>query len=195
MVPYLGRFGTKDEESLYSHFSTVAEAVPDLEITLYDAPYLTAIPVRVMKRLVDKYSNVKYVKTQVGVTKVTEIVEALGNRMGVFCGTDTFLVPWLQLGCIGGTNSTPVVIPTHVRKVFEAASQKEWNAVNENWFKCWPVIYSFYGQAGARTYKHALHWLGIFDNPRYLDPNVKPTEEALQYTRKALLDLGMKLAR
>jgi len=82
----------------------------------------------------------------------------------------------------------------HARKIYEAGLKKDWDAVNKNWFKCWPVIYSFYGFR-SRVYKHALWWLGIFDNPRYLDEAVVPSEEVQQFARKALTDLGMKLIR
>ena len=73
--------------------------------------------------------------------------------------------------------------------------REDWDAVNENWFKTWPLMWAFYGQTGARTYKHALYWLGIFDNPRYLNPSRVPKAEALKNTRKILLDMGMKLVR
>ena len=194
MVPFIG----SDEEMMYHHFNTVANAFPKIDVMLYDARHYSEIPVNVIKKLAKNCENVKYVKTQIGNTKVTRIINSLGDRIGVFCGTDTYLVPWLQLGCVGGTNSTPNVIPMHVRKIYEAALRKDWDAVNENWFKCWPVIYSFYGFGGGsrRTYKHALYWLGIFDNHDVLrDTGGKPSEEALQYTRKALEDLDMKLIR
>jgi len=198
MVPYIGRNLTRlskiNEQRMYNHFYTVANAVPELEVMLYDNPGYGEIPVHLIKRLAEDCSNIKYVKEQINVTKVTSIIKAVGDKVGVFCGTDIHLVPWLQLGCIGGTNSTPCVIPMHVRKIYEAALAKDWDSVNENFFKCWPVIWAFYGQ-GERPYKHALYWLGIFDNPRFLDPLYKPSEEALRNTRKALIELGMKLIR
>lgn len=199
MVPYTGRnFGRTsaiNEEEMYRHFSIVADAVPELEIMLYDNPGYGAIPISVMKKLAENCSNFKHVKEQVNLQKVTSIKRALGDRIDVLCGTDTYLVPWLQLGCIGGSNSTPNVVPMHVRKTYEAALEKDWDAVNENWFNTWPIIWAFYGQTGARTYKHALYWLGIFDNPRYLNSSRVPKEEALKNTRKILLDMGMKLIR
>jgi 4-hydroxy-tetrahydrodipicolinate synthase len=195
MVPYMGVFREKSDESIFHHYYTVAKTFPKLDIMIYDATYLTPIPINVIKKLVKECGNIKYAKEQVGVTKITSLVEAFDDKIGIFCGTDIHLVPWLQLGCIGGTNSTPNVIPMHVRKIYEAGLRKDWNEVNENWFKCWPVIWSFYGQLGPRTYKHALYWLGIFDNPRYLDSFYTPREDALQYTRKALKKLGMKLVK
>jgi dihydrodipicolinate synthase/N-acetylneuraminate lyase len=198
VTPSFDLYTRSNEDMMYRHFNTVADAVPEMEIILYDAHAYSEIPVHIIKKLAENCSNVKYVKTQIGNTKVTRIIDSLGDKMGVFCGTDTYLVQWLQLGCIGGTNSTPNVIPMHVRKIYEAALRKDWNSVSENWFKCWPVINAFYGFGGGsrRTYKHALYWLGIFDNHEHLRyTGGGPSEEALQYTRKALDDLGMKLIR
>jgi len=197
LLPFAGsgnREAQISEDVMYNHFYAVAKAVPDLEIMLYDNPNYGAIPVSAMKKLAANASNFKYVKTQITVQKAYESVLGVGDKCGVFAGTDTYLVPWLQIGCVGGTNSCPNVIPMHSRKIYEAALKKDWDAVNENWFKCWPVIYSFYGFR-SRTYKHALYWLGIFDSPRYLDESVVPAEEALKFTRKALTDIGMKLVK
>lgn len=203
LVPYTAALvmagRTTSEDAMYSHFYKVANAVPDLDIMVYDSTMHGEISLDLFKKLAKNISNVKYAKETVSPTKVSRVVDALGERIGLFAGIDTFLVPWLQLGCVGGTNSTPNVIPMHARKIYEAALKKDWEEVNKNWFKCWPLIMSFYGYGFPSTitltYKHALYWLGVFDNVQFIDTDVPPSEEGLKATRKALVDLGMNLVR
>ena len=100
VVPY---YNKPPQAGLEVHFRTVAEAVPDLPLMLYNIPGRTGcslLPETVGRLL--NCSNVRAFKAASGtVEEVTNLRAACGPSLAIYSGDDTLTLPMLSLGAVG----------------------------------------------------------------------------------------------
>lgn len=100
VVPY---YNKPPQAGLEAHFRTIAGAVPDLPLMLYNIPSRTGcslLPETVSRLL--NCSNVRAFKAASGtVEEVTNLRAACGPSLAVYSGDDTLTLPMLSLGAVG----------------------------------------------------------------------------------------------
>jgi len=100
VVPY---YNKPPQAGLEAHFRTIADAVPDLPLMLYNIPSRTGcslLPETVSHLL--SCSNVRAFKAASGtVEEVTNLRAACGHSLAVYSGDDTLTLPMLSLGAVG----------------------------------------------------------------------------------------------
>ncbi|MBW8014873.1 MAG: 4-hydroxy-tetrahydrodipicolinate synthase [Planctomycetes bacterium] len=112
-------------DELYEHFKAVNDAV-GIPIMLYNYPGRTGVDLvpDFVERLT-ALNNVKYIKESTGdVTRVSEIIKRIGDRIGVFCGGDLIPLESFVLGAIGWVGGIANVLPKSHVKLYELAVVK-----------------------------------------------------------------------
>jgi 4-hydroxy-tetrahydrodipicolinate synthase len=112
-------------DELYEHFKAVNDAV-GIPIMLYNYPGRTGVDLvpDFVERLT-ALNNVKYIKESTGdITRISEIIKRIGDRIGVFCGGDLIPLESFVLGAIGWVGGIANVLPKSHVKLFELAVVK-----------------------------------------------------------------------
>lgn len=191
-----GGKGPKTPEQIFDWYSHIV-ARTDIPIMLYDSRMRVPLPVPTILKLVDEYSNIRYLKEEIDNARVYYLAEAgVLDKIDVFCGQEQYLMPHLQDGAVGGTNSVAIVAPKLTDAVFKAADEKNWTKAWIAFMNLWPVMMALYNPAyHGRGFKEALYMMGIFDSINFCNPREPLTAEEKASLRKTLLDAGIELVR
>jgi len=112
-----------DNESLFKHFGTVAESVPDLPIYLYNIPSNAKNDIKpvLVKKLADHYSNIHGVKdSSKDLDRLCEYIDLMGKDFTVVIGTDSMAVPAMFMGATGVVSAVADVFPEIMVEMYEA---------------------------------------------------------------------------
>lgn len=111
------------EDELFLHFRTIADAVPDLPMLLYNNPGRTGYTMSysLVERLADACPNIVGMKDSSGdMTRTAEFIRRMrGRDFKVFGGKDTLVFGTLVHGGAGGVCSTANMYPELVCSIYE----------------------------------------------------------------------------
>ena len=130
-------------EELFQHFKTIAEAVPNLPVLLYNNPGRTGytIPTGVVEKLAHKVTNSVGMKDSSGdMTQTSEYIRM--NRdvdFKVFGGKDTLIYATLCHGGVGAVCSTVNYMPELVLPIYDKFMAGDLKGALEAQFKMNPV--------------------------------------------------------
>ena len=130
-------------EELFQHFKTIAEAVPNLPVLLYNNPGRTGytIPTGIVKKLAHKVTNIVGMKDSSGdMTQTSEYIRM--NRdvdFKVFGGKDTLIYATLCHGGVGAVCSTVNYMPELVLPIYDKFMAGDLKGALEAQFKMNPV--------------------------------------------------------
>jgi 4-hydroxy-tetrahydrodipicolinate synthase len=113
------------DEELVAHFRAVSDAI-DIPIMIYNFPGRTGVDMQtdLIERLAE-LKQVRYIKDSTGIiTRVTEIIRRMGDRIGVFCGCDTIALECLLMGACGWVSGTANVLPREHVEVYKIAVER-----------------------------------------------------------------------
>jgi dihydrodipicolinate synthase/N-acetylneuraminate lyase len=93
-----------DDQALGDHFTTVAHAIPDLPVFLYNIPEATGNDISVdlflqIARKADNVSGLKY--SGDSLTRLRDYRRAMGNSLSIYNGNDRLALPALHEGADG----------------------------------------------------------------------------------------------
>ena len=132
---------------LYDHFATVDSAI-DLPIMLYNYPARTGVDLTpdLVEELAE-LKNVAYIKESTGdSTRVSEIIRRCGDKIDVFCGSDTIAFESFLLGAVGWVAGVANVIPREHMELYNLAMiNKDIQAAKEHSYKMLPILDCFEG--------------------------------------------------
>lgn len=121
ITPY---YNKSNEEGIYRHFATVADAV-DIPCILYNVPGRTgcSISIRNVERLA-AHPNIMGIKEASGsISYATDIAHCLGPDFKMFSGNDDMVVPLMSLGASGvisvWANVQPALVHEMVRSFLD----------------------------------------------------------------------------
>lgn len=112
-----------DEQALEAHFRTVAEAVPDFPIYLYNIPgnAKNDLKPRLVKRLAEACPNICGLKdSSKDMTRLEDYIDTLGPNFTVIVGTDTLILPALVMGGAGVVSAVANVFPEPCVELYQA---------------------------------------------------------------------------
>jgi 4-hydroxy-tetrahydrodipicolinate synthase len=113
-------------DEIREHFRAVNDAV-GVPIMLYNFPGRTGVDMtpELIERLAE-LKQVQYIKESTGdVTRTSEIVRRLGERITVFCGCDTIALECFVLGVAGWVSGTANVLPRPHVEIYQLAVEKQ----------------------------------------------------------------------
>lgn len=110
VTPYYNK-GTK--EGLIKHYLSIAE-VTDLPLILYNVPSRTGVNLSLEQlSSLAEHPNIVGIKEASGdIDRGADIVAAFGERMALYCGNDSQLLPMLSLGGVGVISVLSNLFPT-----------------------------------------------------------------------------------
>jgi len=120
IVPY---YYTFDDDSLFSHFVSVAKAVPDLPIFLYTFPESAKndISAALLKRLRDIAPNIIGIKSSnADLLRFQEYVEVGGEGFTPLFGVDGLMFPALAVGALGQVSGNANPFPEPFCALYDA---------------------------------------------------------------------------
>jgi 4-hydroxy-tetrahydrodipicolinate synthase len=118
-------------DGVYAYFAEIARHSP-IDVTLYNIPmFASPIDVPTMRRLAEEFDRIVGIKDSSGdvgfMGRMINAVRPVRPEFVFLTGWDVVLVPMMLMGADGGTNATSGVVPELMCKLYELASQKQWD--------------------------------------------------------------------
>jgi 4-hydroxy-tetrahydrodipicolinate synthase len=120
VVPF---YYTFDDASIFQHFVSVAEAVPDLPLFIYAFPgnAKNGVSPGLLRRLRDAVPNIVGVKsTDPDLVRFQDYLEVGGKNFLAFNGVDGLMLPALALGARGQVSGNANAFPELFRSLYDA---------------------------------------------------------------------------
>lgn len=109
-----------NEEGLYAHFKMIHDSV-SLPLVLYNIPEWTHnfVPVSVVKRLADEHVVVGMKYTEYNMLNLLGFIQAVGDKISVFTGSDAMTYSCLEAGGSGAVISVSNILPRRASSIFD----------------------------------------------------------------------------
>lgn len=137
------------EKELFLHFKTIADAIPDTPVLIYNNPGRVGYGMTpaLVSRLAHEVPNIVGAKDTSGDITVTEEYVRMNRDVGfkVFGGKDTLLFASLCVGGVGGVCTAGNFMPGLIGDVYEQYIAGNFEAAREAQFKLNPVRLSMDG--------------------------------------------------
>ncbi len=184
------------DDELYTHLSTIADALGDTPMLLYNNPGRTgyAMSQDLVYRIAHEKKNVIGMKDSSGdVTQLEEFIRR--NRdigFKVMCGKDTLIYASLALGAVGAVCCTANFIPDLVCSIYDKFVAGDLKDSLEAQFRLNPIRLQMDKSSFPVAMKDYGNILGLNLGKPFL-PNKNSTETQLEGLRKALIDNGYNI--
>jgi 1-pyrroline-4-hydroxy-2-carboxylate deaminase len=125
-----------DTREAITHYRMVAAASP-LPILVYNNPrYGVDLAPATFRELVDVPTIVAIKEASGDPRRLTDIVNAVGNRFLLFAGLDDIVLESVLLGAVGTVFGLVIAFPDETLRMWELAQQAEWEKAREiyRWF-------------------------------------------------------------
>jgi 4-hydroxy-tetrahydrodipicolinate synthase len=111
-----------------AHFRAVARA-SDLPIMVYNNPpaYGVDITPEMFAELASEPTIVAIKESSDDPRRLTDVVNATGNRYTLFCGVDDLIFESLVLGCVGWVSGLVNAFPAESRRLWDLAKNGRWD--------------------------------------------------------------------
>lgn len=190
VAPY---YNKPTQEGLYAHFRTVAEAVSELPVVIYNVPGRTSsnIAASTALKLAREVDNIAAVKEASG--DLTQIMAILrGRRAGfkVFSGDDSITLPLIALGADGLISVASNEAPALVSHMVELALAGEWASARALHYRLLPLMEANFIESSPGPVKAGLALIGLIEENLRL-PLVPVQEKTRERMREVLLELGL----
>lgn len=153
------------DESLYKHFSAIAEAVPDTFTLIYNNPGRCGygLSADLIERLARGVKNIVGVKDSSGdFTLVCELIRRTRDLdFKVFTGKDTLVYAGLCMGSSGGVCSIANLFPELVCGIYEKFNSGDFEGAREDQFRLNPVRLSQDAASFPVATKDMANMLGL----------------------------------
>ncbi|GKX55939.1 dihydrodipicolinate synthase family protein [Leminorella grimontii] len=171
-------------------FADVAEALPDVSMTLYTNPGLLGgdIPMDVLDDL-SHVKNIEYIKDASGNTgRILTMINRFGDRMRVFSASAHIPLMVFKLGGVGWMAGPACVMPKQCVELYNLAQVDDWDRALEKQKSMWRINEAFTKYALAACIKGALNIQG-FEVGSPIAPQQPLSAEAMNELRAILADL------
>jgi len=143
VVPYYNR---PPQDGLYQHFYSIASAVPQLPIMLYNIPSRTGqnlLPETVAK--LAGIENVVAIKEASGsLEQAAEIHRLSGDLLDIYAGDDALTLPMLAVGGVGVVSVASHLVGTQIKQMicsFLAGNIEEAAAINARYLQLFKILF------------------------------------------------------
>jgi 4-hydroxy-tetrahydrodipicolinate synthase len=184
---------TQDE--LFLHFKTVAEAIPETPVLLYNNPGRVGygMTTALITRLAHEVDNIVGMKDTSGDITLTEECVRLNRDIGfkVFGGKDTLLYASLCVGAVGGVCTAGNFMPELIGAVYEKYIAGDLQGSLEAQFSLNPVRLSMDAASFPVAAKDMAKLRGLDVGVPYLPNLPTPEGPVLDNIRNAMRQAGL----
>ncbi|MGI5990017.1 MAG: dihydrodipicolinate synthase family protein [Lachnospiraceae bacterium] len=184
---------TTDE--LYRHFKTIAEAVPDTPMLLYNNPGRVGygLSADIVTKLAHDVPNIVGMKDTSGDITLTEECVRRNRDVNfkVFGGKDTLLFASLCVGAVGGVCTAGNFMPELIEDVYQKFVRGDFEGAREAQFRLNPVRLAMDKASFPVAAKDMAEIRGNHVGAPYL-PSLPTTDaKTLDYFRKVMKEAGL----
>lgn len=158
---------------MMDHFAQISNC-SKIPLMLYDGGGGLEIPFDIVRRLVLKYENIKYIKVTVpNPNKIGLYHQELGDRVSPLCGTDGLPLLMLANGAKGLSLGISNVLPKETSQLYEAYVAGDKDLARRIYYtKILPVINVALGSTTEfiQCFKQILVWQGVIATPTVRRP-------------------------
>lgn len=151
-----------DREETVAHYKAVA-AASALPILVYNNPisYHADIDAEMFKQLSD-VESFKAIKESSGdVRRVTDIINATGDRYAIFAGVDDLALECIMLGAVGWVAGIGLAFPKENQKLWDLATSGQWEKARELYRWYTPLLHLDVGLKFVQNIKLAIQEVGL----------------------------------
>jgi 4-hydroxy-tetrahydrodipicolinate synthase len=190
VAPY---YNKPTQEGLFVHFRSVAEAVIDLPVVIYNVPGRTSsnIAATTTLRLAREVPNIVAVKEASG--DLSQIMNILRNRpenFRVLSGDDAITLPLIALGAEGLISVASNEAPELMSRMVDQALTGQWDEARALHYKLLPLMEANFIESSPGPVKAGLTLLNLIEE-NYRLPLVPVEEKTRARMREVLLELGL----
>jgi 4-hydroxy-tetrahydrodipicolinate synthase len=181
------------QHGLYAHFRSVAQAVPDLPIVIYNVPGRTScnISADTTLRLANDFDNIVGIKEASG--DLTQIMKILNERPDGFCvlsGDDALTFAMIALGADGLVSVASNEAPELMSRMVDLALDGKWNEARELHYRLLPLMEVNFIESSPGPVKAGLAMMNLIGE-NYRLPLVPIQESSRELLRVVLIELGL----
>ena len=186
VTPYYNK-GTKS--GIITHYLTLAEAV-GLPICLYNVPSRTGVDLSLdmLETLADHENIVALKEANGSIDRVAETVELLGERLAVYSGNDSQILPILSLGGRGVISVVSNIYPRQTADICRTYFAQDTESARTAQLRLLPFIKLLFAETNPAPIKAALEIASICQNQLRL-PMAPVSESLYGKLQKAMHDL------
>jgi 4-hydroxy-tetrahydrodipicolinate synthase len=181
------------QAGLYEHFRTIAEAVSDLPIVLYNVPGRTSsnIAAATTLKLAREVENIAAIKEASGdLSQIMAILRERPDGFRVLSGDDAVTLPLVVLGADGVVSVVSNETPDLMSQLVTLALDGDWERARELHYRLLPLMEVNFIESSPGPVKAALAMMGLLEESFRL-PLVPISEQSRERVREVLNGLGL----
>jgi 4-hydroxy-tetrahydrodipicolinate synthase len=185
VAPY---YNKPSQEGLYQHYKTIANAIPDLGLMLYNVPGRTGVDIQAdtVIRLFDDCPNIYGIKEATGSLERTIELVSQRPELKVLSGDDAIDYAILACGGAGITSVTANLLPNLKSKLVDEALKGNFAIAKKINEELYPINKVLFCESNPIPIKAAMYIAGLIDTLEYRLPLVAPSVENMKKIEKVL---------
>ncbi len=185
VAPY---YNKPSQEGLYQHYKTIANAIPDLGLMLYNVPGRTGVDIQAdtVIRLFDDCPNIYGIKEATGSLERTIELVSQRPELKVLSGDDAIDYAILACGGAGITSVTANLLPNLKSKLVDEALKGNFAIAKKINEELYPINKVLFCESNPIPIKAAMYLAGLIDTLEYRLPLVAPSSENMKKIEKVL---------
>jgi len=159
VTPY---YNKTSQKGLIAHFTKIADSVK-IPIILYNVPSRTAMSFTVdTYKVLAEHKNIAATKEASGnISFIAEVIAACGEKLEVYSGNDSEIVPVMSLGGIGVISTCANIIPKITRDIAALCSDGDFRKAAELQLKYLDLMNKLFIDVNPIPVKAAMNLLGM----------------------------------
>ncbi len=151
-----------DREETKAHYLTVARAT-SLPIIVYNNPisYHADVDPEMFKELAEQENLVAIKESSGDVRRITDIINAVGDRYALFAGVDDLALECTLLGATGWIAGIGLAFPKENQKLWDLMMAGEWRKARELYRWYTPLLHLDVGTKFVQNIKLAIQEVGL----------------------------------
>ena len=190
VAPY---YNKPTQEGLYAHFRTIAEAISDLPVVIYNVPGRTSsnISADTTLRLARDVENIVAVKEASGnLSQIMEILRGRPENFRVISGDDSLTLALIALGGEGLISVASNEAPGMMSRLNELALAGQWDEARVLHYRLLPLMEGNFIESSPGPVKAGLALMGLIEENLRL-PLVPVQEKTRNRMREILTEVGL----
>jgi len=179
VTPY---YNKPSQEGLYQHYKTIADAVPEIGVMVYNVPGRTGVDIiaDTVIRLFDDCKNIYGIKEATGsLDRTIELVSARPD-LKVLSGDDSIDFPILCSGGAGITSVTANLLPDLKSQLVHLTFDGKYDEAKELSNKLYQINSVLFCESNPIPIKAAMYIAGLIDTLDYRLPLTPPSNENMK---------------
>ena len=193
VTPY---YNKATQKGLIKHFTTVAEAIPDTPVILYNVPSRTGCNIEPATAvyLAKNVKNIVGIKEAGGnLSQVAKLMSMADGCIELYSGNDDQILPILSLGGLGVISVLSNVAPKETHDMVAKFHAGDVTGATELQLKSIPLCSALFCEVNPIPVKAALNMMGFGVGP-LRGPLTEMEDDHKKVLAQAMKDFGIRLA-